>query len=261
MIQTAVILAAGLGSRLKHHTTDMPKGFLEIDGRSLIQRSMQCLKDHGIRRFIIGTGYLSHFYDRLTSTEYDVVTRRNPIYDSTSSFYTLVNLVDLIHEDFLLLESDLLYEPRALTYLCGVDGEDVILASGRTDSGDEVYIQTDEKGCLVQMSKDRGQLTSVAGELVGISRITAETVHNMVALMRNTPSEIEKIDYETALTRYSAVKPIRVDVIPDLIWTEIDTEDHLNRAKTQIYPKIIQSNNDGVVKSPLCVMPDLIRHP
>ena len=43
MIDTAVILAAGLGSRLKERTKEMPKAFLEIDGFTLIERSINNL--------------------------------------------------------------------------------------------------------------------------------------------------------------------------------------------------------------------------
>jgi len=42
-VTTAVILAAGLGTRLKHHTKAQPKGFLEVDGMSLIERSLSNL--------------------------------------------------------------------------------------------------------------------------------------------------------------------------------------------------------------------------
>ena len=64
-ITTAVILAAGLGTRLKHHTEAQPKGFLEVDGMSLIERSIEILVRAGISEIIIGTGYLYEHFDLL----------------------------------------------------------------------------------------------------------------------------------------------------------------------------------------------------
>ena len=63
MTKSAVILAAGLGSRLKERTKLQPKGFLEVEGISLIQRSVDNLLKSGIEKIYIGTGYLSEVYE------------------------------------------------------------------------------------------------------------------------------------------------------------------------------------------------------
>src|SRR5687768_631200 len=135
-ITTAVILAAGLGSRLKHHTQDQPKGFLEVEGKSLIERSIESLIQKGIRSVIIGTGYLPEYFEALKK-KFPVITFRNEDYSTTGSMYTLYVLKHLIREPILLLESDLLYDPISLDYLLEDSREDVILASDATNSGDE----------------------------------------------------------------------------------------------------------------------------
>ena len=56
-ISTAVILAAGMGIRLRNLTGLLPKGLLEIGGKSLIYRSLESLKNEGIDRAIIVTGF------------------------------------------------------------------------------------------------------------------------------------------------------------------------------------------------------------
>ena len=72
MVDTAVIVAAGLGSRLQERTKTKPKGFLEIEGISLIERSIEMLVNSGIKKIFIGTGYLSETYDEL-ATNYSFV--------------------------------------------------------------------------------------------------------------------------------------------------------------------------------------------
>ena len=50
-----------------------------------------------------------------------------------------------LNESFLLLESDLIYESRALSLVINYEGPDVVLASGKTRSNDEVYIYGKEQ--------------------------------------------------------------------------------------------------------------------
>ena len=55
-LKTAVIMAAGLGSRFGSMTEMMPKGFVEVGGQAMVIRSIETLLDCGIERIIIGTG-------------------------------------------------------------------------------------------------------------------------------------------------------------------------------------------------------------
>ncbi|MHB8381234.1 MAG: nucleotidyltransferase family protein [Candidatus Binataceae bacterium] len=56
--QTAVLLAAGRGTRLGALTADTPKPLLEVAGVPLIEHIVRALAEAGVRRFIIVTGYL-----------------------------------------------------------------------------------------------------------------------------------------------------------------------------------------------------------
>ena len=146
-MDTAVILAAGIGRRLSKGVTQKPKGFLEVGGRPIIERSLTQLNRVGISKIVIGTGYMSELYEKL-SEKLSVKCVRNYRYADTGSFFTLCNLENYIHEDFLLLESDILYEDRALESLVNHHKKDVILASGKTGSGDEVYIEVKKANYL-----------------------------------------------------------------------------------------------------------------
>lgn len=237
-VTTAVILAAGLGSRLKHHTEAQPKGFLQIDGKSLIERSIDMLLEAGISEIIIGTGYRSEYFDSLTK-KYPVITFRNDDYSTTGSMYTLYVLRNLIKDSFLLLESDLLYDPIALKYLLEDQRQDVILASGATNSGDEVYIQASSENTLEQMSKNQKMLKHISGELVGICKLSKETLSQMTDFSsKSFTTGNRMLNYEDALVGVASAHPIHIKLIDDLVWCEIDDENHLQRALTLIYPKI-----------------------
>jgi 2-aminoethylphosphonate-pyruvate transaminase len=113
---------------------------------------------------------------------------------------------------------------------------DAILASGKTNSNDEVYIQADKNNNLIAMSKDNTQLENIYGELVGISKIS----HNRYTEMcfEYEKHSNEKIDYEYIMVQTAKKNPFFVKKIQDLVWCEIDDESHLNRALESILPKI-----------------------
>ncbi|MFQ5635692.1 MAG: NTP transferase domain-containing protein [Gammaproteobacteria bacterium] len=240
MIDTAVILAAGMGTRLRGEPDDRPKGFLELGGRPIIAESLDRLAEAGIARAVIVTGYRAADYEALAA-RYDgfVRTVHNDRFAESGSMYSLSCARTAVDGDFLLLESDLIYEPRALTELLAEPGPDAILLSGPTGAGDEVWVETRD-GHLVGMSKDRGALTGpVTGELVGISKISADLFSLMHDIAVRAFAKSLHYDYETdCLVAAGARRPIRCPVVPDLVWAEIDDPQHLRRARKRIYPQL-----------------------
>jgi 2-aminoethylphosphonate-pyruvate transaminase len=242
-VSTAAFMAAGVGSRLKDHLNLKPKGFISIGDNSIIERSIQILISNSIKEILIGTGYESKFYETLEKKYSQVRCVKNREYERSGSFYTLYNMRKHIKEDFLLLESDLLYEERAITLIQSDTRENVILASGWTNSGDEFYIEVDKHFNLVNMSKNKHDLKNIYGELVGISKLSFSAFEE---LCRWALSDVETAftrDYEFVFSRIAKKIPIAIKKIDDLLWVEIDDLNHLQRAINIIYPKIRESRN------------------
>jgi len=238
MIKTAVILAAGMGTRIQDIVMDRPKGFLKICSNPIIEDSIVSLLESGIERIIIGTGYQKKYYEQLINKYPQIICVPNEQYQKTGSMYTLSLLKNEVKEDFLLLESDLIYEKRALDHLIKIPYGDTILASRFTSSGDEVFIETDQRNRLINMNKRISMLSRIDGELVGISRISYPTFKMMCKYMEDMIGNKLALDYEEALVWVSKQKDIYVDKLPALLWCEIDNKAHLLRAVTDIYPKI-----------------------
>lgn len=240
-IKTAVILAAGLGSRLGELKENKPKAFVKIGDESLIDRSIRLLLSKGITTIIIGTGYLSEQFDALSKSYPQIKTLKNPDFATTGSMYTLYILRELITAPFLLLEGDLLYESSALDQLLEDQEENIILASDATQSGDEVFIQTSVNKWLDQMSKESNKLKHVDGELVGITKLSANALTAMCnyAQAQYALGKLG-IHYEDALVGIANEVNLMVKVVNDMAWCEIDDEGHLKRALSSVYPKILE---------------------
>ncbi|MBR1402560.1 MAG: 2-aminoethylphosphonate--pyruvate transaminase [Treponema sp.] len=259
MIKQAVIMAGGLGSRFGGRTKEMPKGFIEIDGVAMVERSVQKLIAAGIEEIIIGTGHCSEYYDELAKKYPCIKTVRNDNYAATSSMGTLEVCAPLVKESALLLESDLLYDAIGLFVLQNDEHDNVILASGKTNSHDEVYLETDENGVLSLVSKNKESIKQLAGELVGISKVTKSFLDKMVAFYDKTREENAKIDYETVFCKIAQDKdngePIFVRKIEYYAWTEIDDEAMLDRANKEIYPRVKENESLRAVRREVLLNP------
>ena len=109
----AIILAAGMGKRLKKLTANNTKCMVKVNGISLIERMLHQLDGYGLSRIVIVIGYEGKKLVDYISTLYvqtELVFVDNPIYDRTNNIYSLSLAKDyLLQEDTLLLESDLIF--------------------------------------------------------------------------------------------------------------------------------------------------------
>lgn len=238
MIGTAVILAAGQGTRLGSHAEGMPKGFLTLGDRPIVQESIEKLIDTGVSRIVIGTGFGAQHYEQLADRYPQVRCIRSPEFANSGSMYTLYELREVLADRFLLLESDLIYERAALESVIRSDRDDVILASDFTASGDEVYIEVDPSSNLVAMSKDRSALTRADAELVGIAGLSATAFSAMCRFAHDVFDRTLDLDYEDALTGIARDLDLHVLRVDGLAWAEIDDAAQLRRAREIIYPEI-----------------------
>lgn len=236
----AVIVAAGRGIRLKGMGKLRPKGFIELGSRAIVERSVELLAAAGVTRTLIVTGHLREWYEDLARRMPNVDLAHNPDFATSGSMYTLYLAREHICEDFVLAESDLVYERRALDVLFAAPSADTLLTSGPTRSGDEVYVEA-SAGRLTGLSKKRDTLQGeVVGELVGLTRISRRCLDAMCAHAASVFTESKHLEYEQALVAAARTVPVDCRVVRDLVWTEIDDENHLARACETVYPAILE---------------------
>ncbi len=156
---------------------------------------------------------------------------------------TLEVCAPLVKGDCFLLESDLLYDSIGLFVLDNDERKNVILASGKTNSEDEVYLSCDENGILTGVSKVKEEIQNIAGELVGISKVSKEFLNEMVKFYDSTRNENAKIDYEKVFLNLAKENAIYVRKIEYYAWTEIDDEAMLTRAIEKILPRIQENES------------------
>lgn len=228
-------MAAGLGSRFGKMTETMPKGFIEVGGKSMIERSVETLIACGIERIIIGTGYKREKYEELKERFPQIETCFSPRYAETNSMYTLWNCRKMIgNEDFLLLESDLVFEKKAITSLQETPWKDVMLISPVTKFQDQYYVESDDNGILTNCSVNKEDLNA-KGELVGIHKLSNGFFRKMCDEYGKIADRKPKLGYEYMLLEMSrTISPMYVLKVENLKWYEIDDERDLRYAEEKI---------------------------
>jgi choline kinase len=111
----ALILAAGNGSRLAACSGELPKPLVQLNGKPLLEHVMSGACAAGIEKFVIVLGYHGHmireWYESRPLSGVDVTWVENPDYRKKNNGVSVLCAKDLIHEPFLLLMADHIFEP------------------------------------------------------------------------------------------------------------------------------------------------------
>ena len=247
----AVILAAGLGIRLKPITNSIPKCLIKIRDKTLLEHSLNNLKQNGINEVLIVVGYLEELIKKHIGTFYNGMKIRyveNKNYSTTGHAYSLYLTKGLINDGALLIEGDLLYGPDAIKFLLDHPAENVILITELSGSGDEVlmyvdghdnlsYVKHPQKGAI-NLEWDASDKDRLAGELVGLSKFSKDFLNKVYEETEKAYVEGNKNQYyEEAVLRAAKSVPVKC-FLKQLVSIEIDNETDLNKAKEEIYPKL-----------------------
>lgn len=228
-------MAAGLGTRFGQMTEKIPKGFVPFKGEPMVVHSIKSLIDCGINRIIIGTGYKKEAYEDLKAEYPQIECVYSPRYAETNSMYTLWNCREAIgDDDFILLESDLVFEKKAITSLQESVFESAMLITPVTKFQDQYYVEVDKNNVLVNCSTQKDEINP-SGELVGIHKLRNSFYKKMCAEYEMIVDEKPKLGYEYQLLYMSQhVIPMNVLKVDNLQWYEIDDIDDLKFAEDNI---------------------------
>jgi choline kinase len=227
VITKAVILAAGMGLRMKAMGEDFPKGFIRIGERPIIEYSLKTLIACGVQEIMIVTGYKAEYYENLKETYPEIRTVENSKFADTGTACSLGCARDFVDSDFILLESDLIFDPIAITGIINASHSDCLLVSGTTNAGDEVYVEATENR-VTGISKNRDLIKDSVGEYVGIAKISKLLYDKFIQSADSNP----KLSYDMdCLVQIAREHPVYYFRMEGLDWAEIDDLAQLARAQ------------------------------
>lgn len=234
----AIILAAGVGSRIRPLTDNCPKCLLKVDGKTILEMMISHLQDCGINEVVFVLGYLQdQIKDFVKSNFPDLKSHfvTNERYAETNTGFSLMLAKDLINDStFIKFDADVVFDKEILKKLieckyanCLCIDKDINL------DAEEIKVIVEDENRVIKASKTVNPKDAI-GESIGIEKINAETASILFAeleiMMENEQNHQEY--YEGAYERLIDKNvPFYALDISGLKWTEIDTQEDFVTAK------------------------------
>ena len=241
----AIILAAGVASRLRPLTNNTPKCLLNIGGKAILERTIDNLIANDIKEIIIVTGYLEdQIRSFLTETYPDIKFNfiYNNIYDSTNNIYSLwMTKESVLDDEIILLDSDIVFDSKIIGMLINSNYENCLAVRSNHQLGDEeIKLTLNEDKSIKEISKVVEPKNAI-GESIGIEKFSRKFVVNLFNILDRMILDEKKVDvfYEAAFQKAidNGLKVFPVDV-DELGCMEIDTIEDFEDAGKFLTDKI-----------------------
>lgn len=154
----ALILAAGLGTRLAPITNDRPKSLVSVNGKPILLKQVENLQANNITDITIVSGYKAKILEKTVHELWpDIQIIESVDYATTNNMYSAyIGIKSMFHdekiESFLMMNADVFYDASVITALLADDSSDAIVV----DIGhyiEESMKVIENKGRLVAISK------------------------------------------------------------------------------------------------------------
>jgi choline kinase len=224
----AVVLAAGRGSRLQQVTASRPKALVELAGRTILDWTLAALAASGIDDVLVVRGYRGE----ALSGRYATVD--NASWDRSNMVVSLLCADTWLRSDSCIVSyADIVYHPRHLQALAAAEGAIAVtydrswwqlwserFADPLADA--ETFRAVD--GYLVEIGGRAADPSEIAGQYMGLLKITPAGWQSMRALIDTLPPEtVDRLDM-TALLRRLVHEGQRIRAVPvDGRWCEVDS--------------------------------------
>lgn len=231
----AIILAAGVGSRLKSLSGGKPKCLVEIGGRPLILHQLEALADHGIGPVLCVLGFHADDVQQVVGSRSEIVL--NERFAETNSLYSLWLAREWVKGPFVLLNSDLFFDPKILDRLLEEPGN--VLAYDSTSSrGREQTKVAIKQRKVIDIGKDV-PVASASGESLGLLKFEREGAEAMMRVADQLIGSGSENAWVIEATRaVSKQVPVYGVNIAGEAWAEIDFPYDLDVARREVWPVI-----------------------
>ncbi len=155
----AIILAAGLGSRLRPYTEHVPKCLLNVGGTSILRNQINHIRDCGINDVVIVVGFgfdkVESFIRNYDSLGMKISTIYNPFYKTTNSLVSLCLARGEMDDDLIIMNGDDIFEIDILDKMINTRGENIVLPVKKKECYDEEDMKIRlESGYVSLVTKD-----------------------------------------------------------------------------------------------------------
>lgn len=229
---TGIVLAAGIGSRLRPFTDSTPKCLLPVGTQPLLPRTLRALQEAGIGECILVTGHLHSMIETAVASLHLSMPVRcmlNARYASTNNNASLWLAGSAAgNTDILVLDADILFDPRLLPLLLHAPAPDALLIREDHHLGSEEIKVVVDRGFVAGIGKTENP-AHAAGESIGIEKFSAATAQKLFATLgrRKERNEFYEASFQELIDAGAHIAAVPTGGLPCM---EIDTPDDLTAA-------------------------------
>ena len=235
----AILLAAGVGRRLRPYTEDRPKCLLPLGGKTLLDRHLDALEANGVHDVIIVLGHCGDQIRAAVAQRPDaarVQFLENTRYTEGSilSFNTAIGHIDDDRDGAILMDADVLYPRELMRRLVQAPGTAFLVDETSLETGEEMTVGIKD-GRVRTIDRFVGDGWDLKGETVGFTKFAAEDAPVLRKHVADCLAEgLNKAEYEAAIIRALKTHPGHYALVGDLPWTEIDFDSDVEVAKAML---------------------------
>ena len=237
MFMIAVILAAGMGTRLMPLTKNVPKPLLEIKDTSLLERMMINCISSGVEEFIIVLGYkkdrviekIDYLQDKY---QVKISTVENKEYSQTNTSCSVSLATRQLNDDVIIINGDNVVDERIISGLLKIN-ETALVVDNDKQLNEESFKLRIEDGVIMEIGKGINSDTA-SGEFIGISKVSKNDLSLFNSILEDLIKEDVQNYYDLAYKDLSKKTNIGYFYTNSLKWTEIDDKNDWQYAHTLI---------------------------
>jgi len=228
----AIILAAGVGSRIRPLTDNRPKCLLKVDGKTILEMMISHLQGCGINEVVFVLGYLQEQIKGFVKTNFPDLKAHfvtNVRYAETNTGFSLMLTREYIKEsNFIKFDADVVFDKEILKKLIECEYVNCLCIDKNINlDAEEIKVIIEDENRVIKASKTVNPKDAV-GESIGIEKISSETAKLLFAELEKMMEDEKNHQeyYESAYERLIEKSvPFYALDISGLKWTEIDTKE------------------------------------
>tara|TARA_B100001027_G_scaffold215283_1_gene188929 strand:+ start:1813 stop:2565 length:753 start_codon:yes stop_codon:yes gene_type:complete len=238
-----IILAAGMGTRLGSSYSNIPKSFINIGEKKIIEIQFEILIKAGFKRIIIVNGFLNELFVKEIGNAYknlsiEYVT--NEKFNSTGSAYSLMLTFEIWTQNknnVLLLHADLLYDEKVLLDFCKISNPKknyILLDSNFSEetNDEQIVIGKDKK--VLELIKSMPLNDNQIGESLGINLWTKGFMEQYYKFLENYLENNPRSNWEQTIKPFLCLNKnveLLYEDINNRFWVNINYIEDLDKSK------------------------------
>lgn len=245
-----VILAAGMGTRLRPLTDNIPKALLEINDMTLLERMIKNCIYAGMKKFIVLVGYKKETVEEICPKiaekyDIDITILENEKYDATNTSVSTYIASKYIEEndkdDFILVNGDNVVDPEIISRLAQCKNTGMIVDNFKELNEESFKLIIANKSLNDDNTIANGKIEDIGkwldipsstGEFIGVSKVVKDDIVQFNRILEEKIEEDPQNYYDFAYKDLSETTIIDFVLTNGLEWTEID--DHTDWENAQL---------------------------